>query len=530
MEIKNGHEMIQNEEKLQAKSHKETQILRFLFIFLLMPIWAQVSAFLLASLVFQFSFPKIVSWLIFWGGWVLAVVSVSYYYGKKTVLQATFSARYGALFIPVIYTLLLWCASMGIAQGRFGDESFGIIFIGNITFLGTNALTALTGQNWLMLFVPLATYAACIIGFALATWRRGQLKVAPRGMWLTVSILLLLGGVAAWQAYQRNQWLLLSGQKGEQINLSEENLTWQYEPFSDRSERLTPLRGDATLQITDDFPRLDGATALFPVYASAVQAIYRAPVSDDERRAMHKIVVSSKTPVAYQRLIDGEVDLIFASAPSQKQKDAAKEKGVEFKLIPIGKEAFVFLVNQKNPVIGLSVEQIQEIYKEGGKINNWQNLGGLDKPVLAFQRNEGSGSQSTMLNKVMKGLQMRKPMMEDFSAGMGGLVTRVANYRNADNALGYSFRYYVTRMNANDRIRLLAINGVEPNIENIRNDRYPFIGDIYMVIARPVSDNTQKLMDWFLSDQGQALLQDVGYVPLREQPFLPQGAQKKKDE
>lgn len=492
-----------------------------------MPIWAQVSAFLLVMLVVVFSHSDIVLVFTFFASCMLAVMPISYYYGKKTVLQATFSARYGALVIPVIYTLLLWCASMAIAQGRFDDKSFIIMFIGSISFLLINIFSGLFGQNWLMLFVPLATYAACIIGFALATWRRGQLKVAPRGLLLTLCTLLLLGGVAGCQAYQRNQWLISSGQKGEQINLSEENLAWHYQPFTDRSENLTPLRGATTLQITDDFPKLDGATALFPVYASAVQAIYRAPTSEQEHRAMQQIVVSSKTPIAYQRLIDGEVDLIFAAAPSQKQKDAAKEKGLEFQLTPIGKEAFVFLVNQKNPVTGLSVDQIQDIYKEGGQVNNWQLLGGLDKPILAFQRDEGSGSQSTMLNKVMKGLQMREPMMEEFRGGMGGLVTGVANYRNADNALGYSFRYYVTRMNANDRIRLLAVNGVEPSIDNIRHDRYPFIGDIYMVTARPVSDNTQKLMDWFLSDQGQALLQDVGYVPLREQAPLPQNAQKK---
>lgn len=74
-------------------------------------------------------------------------------------------------------------------------------------------------------------------------------------------------------------------------------------------------------------------------------------------------------------------------------------------------------------------------------------------------------------------------------------------------------------MNANmlkmrKQIKLLAINGITPTEENIRNGTYPYIVEAYMVTCENPTPETQKLVDWFLSPQGQQLVQDVGYVPL----------------
>jgi phosphate transport system substrate-binding protein len=133
---------------------------------------------------------------------------------------------------------------------------------------------------------------------------------------------------------------------------------------------------------------------------------------------------------------------------------------------------------------------------------------------MAFQRNAGSGSQTAML-RVMHGAPMRKPLEAEYHQGMGGLVRGVAGYRNLGNAIGYSFRYYATTMNAVPGIRLLAVGGIAPTAENIRNGSYPFTEDFYIVTARPLAANAAKLRDWFLSDEGQRFIAQVGYVPLR---------------
>lgn len=71
-------------------------------------------------------------------------------------------------------------------------------------------------------------------------------------------------------------------------------------------------------------------------------------------------------------------------------------------------------------------------------------------------------------------------------------------------------------MDASEKLRLLAVNGVEPSVENVRNGSYPFTTDVYMVTIGNPSANTQKLIDWFLSPQGQKLVEDVGYVAIGE--------------
>ena len=142
-------------------------------------------------------------------------------------------------------------------------------------------------------------------------------------------------------------------------------------------------------------------------------------------------------------------------------------------------------------------------------------MGGPDEKIVAFQRPKDSGSQTVMQSKVMEGITMREPLREERAQSMGGLMRQVASYRNSQNALGYSFRYYSTQMERDAKVRLLQVNGIAPTTENIRNGTYPFTVKVYMATAGKPTLATQKLMDWFVSPQAQQLIADVGYVPLR---------------
>ena len=119
-----------------------------------------------------------------------------------------------------------------------------------------------------------------------------------------------------------------------------------------------------------------------------------------------------------------------------------------------------------------------------------------------------------MLAKVMKETPMLPPSETEVAQGMGGIVRKVAYYQNNKGAIGYTFRYYVTKMNPHKGIKLLAIEGVAPTVETIRDGRYPFAVDVYMVTRENPNEQTQKIVRWFLSPPGQSLVEDVGYVPL----------------
>lgn len=277
----------------------------------------------------------------------------------------------------------------------------------------------------------------------------------------------------------------------------------QYEPFT-KSNKLPRLGQPASLQLQDPLPALDGATALYPVYAAFVEATYPSaqyPHHDSPIRM-------TTTPKAYQRLHSGEADVIFVAAPDEEQRAKA---GHNLELTPIGKEAFVFFVNRKNPVNNLTLQQIQAIY--AGEFTNWKQVGGNDEPIRAFQRPPGSGSQSALV-RLMHDKPLTKAPNEDVAVFMGGIITEVANYRNFPNAIGYSFRFFSTSMIRNREIKLLAVDGVAPTKDTIRSGEYPITELLYAATAGTDNPNVQPFIDWILSEEGQQLIEKAGYVPL----------------
>lgn len=267
-------------------------------------------------------------------------------------------------------------------------------------------------------------------------------------------------------------------------------------------------------------PRLDGATALYPVYAAFVQAVYpEGNYSFKSGADGPALVACSGTAGAYERLTAGETDILFAAAPSQAQRDRAAQAGLVLHMTPIGSEAFVFFVNNRNPVTGLTVEQVQGIYS--GDITNWKQVGGRNQRIRPFQRAENSGSQAA-LERLMAGKPLMEPEKRDRIGTMGGIIREVAGYRNYPNAIGFSFRFYAAEMAASDAIRLLSLDGVAPTRETIRDGSYPLASPFYAVTASPAgrpapretSPETAALLDWILSGQGQFLIEKTGYVPL----------------
>ncbi|PID26189.1 PstS family phosphate ABC transporter substrate-binding protein [Sporosarcina sp. P7] len=283
-----------------------------------------------------------------------------------------------------------------------------------------------------------------------------------------------------------------------------------YEPFTIGQEsKLAVLDEAATLELKDDLPRIDGATALYPLYAAFVQAVYPSK----EYNPYDSEVMVNTTPIAYENLFSGEVDIIFAAGPSDAQMKVAEQLGLELKLTPIGREAFVFFVNQKNPIDNLELKQIQDIY--AGKITNWKEVGGKNESIRAFQRPADSGSQ-TGLERLMGNIPIMDAPKENVPEGMGGIISEVSKYRNYKNAIGYTFRYYSTEMVGNDEIKLLAIDGVKPTKETIHNDDYPIASEFYVITAGTENPNTEKFIEWMVSPQGQELVEKVGYVTVKK--------------
>ena len=101
---------------------------------------------------------------------------------------------------------------------------------------------------------------------------------------------------------------------------------------------------------------------------------------------------------------------------------------------------------------------------------------------------------------------------------MAGLIEAVRGYDNVSSAIGYTVYYYAKNMNMADGLKILQIDGVAPGGESFRSGDYPFLNPYYVVMAEntPADAPAARLYDWILSDAGQYLVDQEGYVSVRE--------------
>jgi len=268
-----------------------------------------------------------------------------------------------------------------------------------------------------------------------------------------------------------------------------------------------PKEVDMPTFTLDNFPVIDGSTVTIPMDEALMAKLTGKTIEEVRPYVSH-----NKTHEAYVNLIEGKADLILVTSPSAEESALAASMGVELEIIPIVSEAFIFLTNVQNPVNTLTFAQIVDIYT--GKITNWNTLGGNDTPIIAFQRPVNSGSQTGFLDLVMKNKIPMTPPSTWVFAGMGDLVEAVANYDNAKDAIGYSYYYFVTDMWGNDKVKLLKVDGVYPDKTTISNGSYPIQTAYYAIFNKnePANSDVRKIVNWILSDDGQQLMEDSGYV------------------
>ena len=290
------------------------------------------------------------------------------------------------------------------------------------------------------------------------------------------------------------------------VNTSPNIYIQAYLPFEENSKIVKT--DSKTLKLTENLPRIDGAAALFPVYSAFVNAVY-----PNTTKLHDGIFEYNNTPDGYRLLAEKETDIFIGVYPSDEQRAYAEENQTTFEYTPIGTEAFVFFVHKDNPITNLTTEQIKDIYS--GKITNWKDVGGKNEKIAAFQRNEGSGSQS-MLKRFMGDTPIADAPTEMVNDLMAGIIEQVADYKSKTNSIGFSFRYYVEGIIKNPDIKMISIDGAAPTSENIRNGSYPILTPIYAVTYKENQNgNVDKLLEWILSDEGQYIINETGYVGIK---------------
>lgn len=376
------------------------------------------------------------------------------------------------LIIKIILTILILIANIFVAA-----LSYLSLLIGGASFI----ICVLSGLVLPGLLIPLI-------------WSKKKKKAFL--IWL---IITLIYGIIVAVPYAIDAY-----EKSITIDTNPNIDVYDYLPFDSESKIV---KIDSNFKLEGKLPIIDGAAAVFPVYSAFVNAVY--PKTTELYDGVFEY---NNTVGGYKLLGEKEIDIFFGAYPSKEQIQTAEDKGTKFAYTPIGSEAFVFFVHKDNPISNLTTEQIQGIYS--GKYTNWKELGGDDEEIVAYQRNEGSGSQS-MLKRFMGDTPIVEAPTEQVNDLMSGIIEQVSDYRSKPSSIGFSFRYYVEGIIQNPDIKVISIDGVVPTVENIQNGSYPITTSLYAVTYEGNdNENVQKFLDWILFEEGQYIIEETGYVPV----------------
>ncbi len=203
-------------------------------------------------------------------------------------------------------------------------------------------------------------------------------------------------------------------------------------------------------------------------------------------------------------LINGTTEIATSSRP---MKEAEMEKlrsryntaGTE---IAVAKDGVTFYVHESNAINTLTMDQLKKIYV--GEITNWKAIGGPDKPIVVFSRENSSGTYVFVKDNLLGG--------DDFTAtaqtlpGTAAVVNAVAKEKFG---IGFGGAAYAKG------IKELKVNDIGPTLENVKSGKYPLSRDLYFYLRGKPSGDAKALIDFCLSPQGQQIVTKVGYFPVK---------------
>ncbi len=216
-------------------------------------------------------------------------------------------------------------------------------------------------------------------------------------------------------------------------------------------------------------------------------------------------------------LIGNSVDIANASRQIKPEEiNQANQNGVEPFEIVVAGDAIAVIVNTQNPIEELTLQQISDIFS--GKIENWSELGGEDRPIVKLSRETNSGTHVYFLESVIRlGKSDDKTIFSSDTLLLPSSEGIISEVRDNPNAIGYDGLGYVT-----DEVKVLAISKGEgepyvlPNINTVKENLYPIARDLYLYTNGSPLGSILDYIEWILSEDGQAIILNLGFVPVNK--------------
>jgi phosphate transport system substrate-binding protein len=193
---------------------------------------------------------------------------------------------------------------------------------------------------------------------------------------------------------------------------------------------------------------------------------------------------------------------------------AAKANGITPVEFTVARDAIAVVVHPDNPVEWLTLQEIADIYT--GRITNWREVGGEDRPIVLLSRESNSGTYVYFLENVIRlGKSTSKALFSPDTLLMPSSEGISVEVRENRNAIGYDGLGYVT---PDQKVIAVARDGrgpyVLPSAESVNNGAYPISRPLYMYTAGEPTGQIKTFLEWIMAD-GQAIVPILGFVPLK---------------
>ena len=260
------------------------------------------------------------------------------------------------------------------------------------------------------------------------------------------------------------------------------------------SEKESGLTGEVNL---------GGSTTVAPVMTYAIEALSEV---EPGIRVSYEAVGSSTG-------IKGVInDIYVLGGASRELKKSEIESGV--KAVPVALDCLVMIVNSDVGIDNLTVKQLADIFT--GRITNWKEVGGDDRDIILVSREESSGTFGTFMDLVIipeygKGDKIKTDSI--IVSSNGDMVTKVSS---TPAAIGYTGLGYVPQV-VNNGGKAIFLNGIEPSGTNVKNGSYDLSRNLYLVYKGEIEEGSfsRVFLDFVLSSEGQALVKEAGFIPLK---------------
>lgn len=245
-------------------------------------------------------------------------------------------------------------------------------------------------------------------------------------------------------------------------------------------------------------------------------ALYWAERYQELHPEMRISVTGGGSGTGISSLISNTVDIANASRVIKDSEiKQAEQNGVEPYEIVVARDAIAVIVNPENPVNQLTLEEISAIYS--GKIDNWKELGGEDRPIVKLSRETNSGTHVYFLESVIRlGDNEDKTIFSADTLLLPSSEGIIAEVRDNPNAIGYDGLGYIT-----EEVKVIkvanvgSVNYVYPTIETVNSNQYPIARDLYLYTNGEPISFIKEYINWIFSDDGQSIVRDLGFVPVR---------------